>query len=61
MIFKNRNKAFERSQKFHDRHSNENLGGRWANALVADYHREVYLWQKKHKVIMPKKNEEKGF
>ncbi len=51
--FINKNYAFQKSQKQHQNHSM--LSSTYTNALMCDYHKAVYSWQKKNKIIMPKK------
>lgn len=53
MKFINKNHAFERSQKYHDLHSSNDI--RNENYLISEYHSRIYYWQSKYNVIMPKK------
>ena len=56
-MFKNRNFAFERSQKYHAKRMFDN--GTHQNALICDYHMAVFSEQDDKKIILSKKRRKK--
>lgn len=59
--FKNRKGALQKSNVYHAKRINPDIGGRHSNLLTCDYHVAVLDWQQKNHIIMPKKIRKKVY